>query len=102
TRAGPDGKREFLTAMAPSGRRATSTRARLGLLCLLFSQVTSGSSAAGMPLYVWFMFPPVTASKVCYWRAFELAEPPEGAPSLTLTTEYATFEPRNERAFRFA
>ena len=39
------------------------------------------------------MFPPVTASKVCYWRTFESADRRKVRAGLTLMTEYATFEP---------
>src|SRR5487761_647546 len=40
TRAGPDGWRELRTAISPSGSAATSTQFPLGLLHLLFRQVT--------------------------------------------------------------
>src|SRR6266700_2742596 len=51
TRAGPVGCRELRTATWPSGRFATSTQLPpCGPLCRLLRHVTSGRSAAGIPL----------------------------------------------------
>src|SRR5258708_34641873 len=58
--AGPSGGREWRSAISPPVRPASSTQVPWELLWLLFSQVTSRRSLAGIPLRASCMAVPLT------------------------------------------